>query len=424
MSAQQDEKKVSTILYIEDDPSSRRLVQRVLEGAGYRVLLASNGLDGIALAQRERPSLILMDINMPNFSGDMVATRMRITPGLEHTPIIAVTALTQPGYRERALIAGCDGYIPKPIDIDALPCQVEEYLGGRRDEVKSEEAGRYYTEYSQALVRRLETKIRELEEANRELRLLDKMKGDFITLTSHELRTPFTLVYGYSRLLQDAIEGATNTDTELVDLASSLISAVDRLGEVLNEILDLARIASGKISPALIPLELHRVVEQAIAKVRVVASDREVAIDLLGDDWPQVWADPIELQVAFGNILGNALKYTPDGGRVTISAARHGEYVEVAITDTGIGIDPDEQQFIFETFYTSGNTEFHTTSKTAFKGGGLGLGLAIAKRVIEAHKGRIWVESLGRDEDRCPGSTFHVLLSLDPRQADDGQAKT
>ena len=398
------------ILYIEDDVDSRRLIQRVLEEAGHQVVLASDGLSGIEAAQRELPALILMDINMPDLSGDMVATRLQATPGLEETPIVALTALTD--YRERALIAGCVGYISKPISVDRLAAQVDEYLAGRRDQVNDEEVTEYFTKYSQALVRKLEAKVRELEEANRELSRMDKMKNDFIALTSHEMRTPYALVYGYVRLLQDAIDAAQSPD--LASLAESLVAAADRLGEVVNEVLNLARVASGRITLALTQVRLLALVEEAAETVRQASKGRQITISVLGGEWPEMRADPNELKLALSNVIGNAVKYTPDGGSVTVSGAQYGEFAEVIIADTGIGIDPEEQGLIFEVFYTASDTELHSTSKTAFKGGGLGLGLAIAKTVIDAHKGRVWVESPGRNEQTCPGSTFHVLRPIDP----------
>ncbi len=398
------------ILYIEDDASSRRLVQKVLEEAGHEVVLASSGLSGIETAQRERPALILMDINMPDLSGDMVATRLRTTPGLEKTPVVALTALSD--FRERALVAGCVGYISKPIDIDALAAQVREYLNGRREAVDDEDIGQYAAEYTQSLVRRLEIKVRELEEANRELRRMDKIKNDFIALTSHELRTPFTLVCGYVDLLQDAFDPVK--DPETIFMVEGLGSAADRLGKVIDEILDLARVASGQVALSLEPVRLLGLIEEAAENVREASQSRQVAITVMGSDWPEMLANPTDLKMALGNVMGNAVKYTPDGGNVTVSSARYDSFVEVIITDTGIGIDPDEHGAIFEGFYTAGDTDLHTTSKTAFKGGGLGLGLAIAKSVVDAHNGRIWVESPGRDETTCPGSTFHMLLPINP----------
>ncbi|HJW84617.1 MAG TPA: response regulator, partial [Anaerolineae bacterium] len=123
------------ILYIEDDPDSRVLVKRVLESEGYRFLEAADGLSGIAIAQKHLPDLVLVDINLGSVSGHEVATKLKGLPATAHIPVVALTAATVRGDRERALVAGCDGYIAKPIDVDRLPEQVRQYLSGAHETV-------------------------------------------------------------------------------------------------------------------------------------------------------------------------------------------------------------------------------------------------------------------------------------------------
>jgi two-component system, cell cycle response regulator DivK len=190
----------TTILYIEDDPGSQILVQRTLAFAGYRVMVASCGIEGIDAAVREMPDLILMDINLPDLSGREVTTKLRGDERFRATPIVALTALSQAGEREKAIAAGASGYLTKPIDVDKLPDQVAHYLTGARDVAETGVLMEAHAAYNQEVVNRLESKLRELETSNAELRRLDKIKDDFIQLTAHELRTPLTLVYGYSRL--------------------------------------------------------------------------------------------------------------------------------------------------------------------------------------------------------------------------------
>ena len=123
------------ILYIEDDSNSRRLVQRILQAEGYEVYVAEDGLAGLELARQIHPALVLTDVNMGGMTGHEVATRLKEMPETKHAPVIAMTANTLQTDREIALVAGCDGYITKPIDIDALPGQIEQFLGGAREHV-------------------------------------------------------------------------------------------------------------------------------------------------------------------------------------------------------------------------------------------------------------------------------------------------
>lgn len=156
------------ILYVEDNQENVQLVRRILEAKGYLVVEAENGLAGIEMAKREHPDLILMDINLPDMDGYAAATRIKSTAGLSQTPIVALTANVMKGDRERTLTAGCDGYIPKPIDIREFSTQMEAFLKGRREAVPSEEEKAYLKEHSIRMVERLEQQIRDLTQADEE----------------------------------------------------------------------------------------------------------------------------------------------------------------------------------------------------------------------------------------------------------------
>jgi signal transduction histidine kinase len=425
------------ILYIDDDPVNRALVNRLLTTYNFYVREAETGLEGINLAQQDPPDLILMDINMPGLDGHETTTRMRGITVLQDTPIVAVTARTTRGERELALAAGCDGYIPKPIDVDNFPHQVISYLEGHKDTISKEERQHYLGKYSQKLVEHLETKIVELEEANTRLQKIDKVKSDFVTIAAHELRTPITLVYGYARLLQSAakeIEQDAFIEGSISDLAGRIFHSVNRLSEVVNDILNISLIEANEMRIVHKPVYLGEVINAALQELNPVKNERILNITLENlDNLPEISGDRQRLQQVFWNILSNAIKYTPDHGSILVKGwvalppdspskqemftvapihAKKGGVV-VMVKDTGIGIAPSEQKDIFDRFYIVGNTAYHSSSKTAFGGGGMGLGLSIARGIIAAHGGRIWVESAGRDEESNPGSTFYVLLPLD-----------
>lgn len=407
--------EAATILYIEDDNASRLLVQRVLSNHGYNIFVASEGLEGIALAREKKPQLILMDINLPNMDGREITTRLRSLPHFTNVPIVALTANNSPGSRELALAAGCTGFLTKPIDVAKFPQQVSDFLKGRSEPLTTDERNIHLQKHAQNLVERLENKIRELENANKRLRELDKMKSDFIILVSHELRTPLTLISGYAHLLEEQLHTVDSpiSPDSVKGIADGLNMGVQRMREVVNEIISVSRITSGNMELVLGPVYISDLIADLCTNLQAICDKRQLALNIGKlDNLPSIEGDSKRIKVALENVLGNAVKYTPDGGSIFIVARQVGNAIDLIIKDTGIGIPPEEQPRIFDQFYVLGNIEHHSTSKSAFQGGGLGLGLAIAKGIVEAHNGRIWVESKARDTENPPGSTFHILLPL------------
>ncbi len=404
------------ILYIEDDPASRMLVERALCFAGYQVLVAARGLEGIDLARREHPDLILTDINLPDLTGREVTTVLRSEAAFANTPIVALTAQTQRDQRDMSMVAGVSGYLTKPVDIEALPEQIEHYLRGARDSSLDTIAlAAARTQYMRELVERLEGRIRELETFNQSLLHLDKMKDIFIQLTAHELRTPLTLVYGYSRLLQDnpLVRNVIQQNPDTLALMQGMNDSIVRMQKIINEILTMSRIITNQIDLAIGMMDLGRIAMQVIEQFRQALQDRKLTLVFDPAEWPQrMQADWELMHLALANLLSNAIKYTPDGGTITMRTFVKDEQVKISIKDTGIGIAPEIQATIFERFQTTHNVQLHSTSKTAYRGGGIGLGLAICKGIVDAHGGRIWVESPGFDEQRFPGSEFIIEMPL------------
>src|SRR3989475_3231259 len=158
--------KKPKVLYIEDNRENRMLVRAVLEAAGYTIVEAEDGLAGIEAAIREEPALILLDINLPGVDGYEIVAILKSFPNLASTPVIAVTAYAMQGDRQRTLVAGCDGYLQKPINVDAFPRQVAEFLGGKRERVEGREEGVYLRELNQRLVYRLLNQVEELKRLN------------------------------------------------------------------------------------------------------------------------------------------------------------------------------------------------------------------------------------------------------------------
>ena len=408
--------KQVTVLYIEDDEASRNLVQRVLAYSGYKVIIATRALEGIDLAKKHQPDLILTDINLPDLSGREIIVRLRADPHLTVVPIVALTAQSHAFERDKTFVAGATGYITKPVDVETLITKLEGYLQGQRETIDAQAMQTAQQAYNRELVERLEANVRDLEASNRALRRLDQLKDDFIQLTAHELRTPLTTVYGYSRLVQTSptIQKLMAEDEEVNACLNGMIDSVDRLNRVISEIITISRVASGRIDLKLGPTELTDIVERIIVGYVQVLAQRKLVLKYVPADWPGAfYADGALLELAMSNLLSNAIKYTPDGGTITLDAQLvDDKLVRISVKDSGIGINPQDQQYIFDRFYTAGDTQLHSTSKTAFRGGGLGLGLAISRGIIEAHGGRLWVESECCDEVKLPGSIFYFEIPL------------
>jgi signal transduction histidine kinase len=273
------------------------------------------------------------------------------------------------------------------------------------------------TRFNELLERMVAERVEELNSAYSTLEKLDKNKSAFINIAAHELRTPLTVMKGYVGMLES--DQAVRTNESLHAAAQGVLRGTDRLSEIVNSMLDAARIDSQVLSPHFELTEFSAIAKFAQSEFRRDLEQRSLTFDV--DETiqrlPPFMADPLLLQKAVNNVVANSIKYTPDGGGVYLSGAtaaddRLGECVEIQIRDTGIGIDPANEKIIFEKLYQLGPVELHSSGRSKFKGGGPGLGLAIASGIIRAHQGRIWVESPGYDEENCPGSTFFIRIPL------------
>ncbi len=403
------------ILYIEDDGDSQRLIERILHNQGYDVSVASDGLEGVTAAQKIKPNLILMDINLPHIDGRAVTTRLRSLPDLVNIPIVALTADISDGSRELALAAGCVGFLNKPVDVDKFPQQIESFLQGYRHKLDDASHNLHLQRHAENVVEELESKIRELKKANKMLFKLDRMKSDFIVLASHELYTPLTLVSGYASLLGEQLHEEDMSLPNAKNVANLLNISIERMEQVMQEIMNVSRIAAGRLELSTGPIHFHLLIPNVVKSFSEISEERNLTIVV--EDLtvlPLIFGDGKYLKRAVANIIENGVKFTPDGGQIKISGRRLDQYVELVIQDTGIGIPVHERERIFEQFHTLGSIDHHSSSKSAFQGGGMGLGLTIANGIIEAHNGRIWVESSGLDEKNLPGSTFHIQIPIRP----------
>lgn len=406
-----------TVLNVEDTAENRHLVRRILESQGYQVVDAVNALDGIAKAAEVRPDLILMDINLPDLDGFTAVSRIRSFSYLSAVPIIALTARNVSDDRERARAIGCDGYLNKPIDVDQLITEIARHIEtGHTIEDATTQREYYLQEQNLVLIEKLERKISELQAAYDRLKHLEEAKSNFISVASHELRTPLTVIHSYTQMLESL--PVIQADEVASEMLAGVAKGANRLREIIGDMVSVIRMELAERTFDFAPVSVRNLIKTIEAEHASILAERNLTLKTeIANDLPMVNGDLKQLQSALARIVGNAIKYTPDGGLIAINAQlvekaglEEQAFIEIVITDTGVGIDLDKQKLIFDKFSTAENVALHSTSKTQFMGGGAGLGLTIAKGIIESHNGRIWVESDGHDPEKLPGSKFFILL--------------
>lgn len=258
--------------------------------------------------------------------------------------------------------------------------------------------------------------IEDLEKTNKVLRQLDRNKLEFIQVAAHELRTPLTVLKGYVDVLHSFPDIKENT--AISDVISGIAKGADRMHEVVNMMLDVTRMDDESLKIASVPVLVKQVIDKLVHDFEKDAAERNIEITThYAKEIPSINADPGMIQKALYHLIVNAIKYTPDGGKVMLSLhpinmESNEPGLEIVVKDTGIGLDSEHHELVFEKFYQVGGVAIHSSGKTNFKGGGPGLGLAIVYGVTRAHHGKVWVESTGCDEENFPGTTFYLQLPL------------
>ncbi len=259
----------------------------------------------------------------------------------------------------------------------------------------------------------------DLVHQNERLEVMDQVKSDFITIASHELRTPLTQVKGYADILSAMNEENALSQEQTREIVGHINRATMRLESLISAMLDASQIDVEGMQLIFMETRIDTIVRLALEPLNQAIRERRISFTTQNlENLPTVQADFKRLVQTFTNLLGNALKYTPDHGSILVEGSLipsedgKNDYIEVVIIDSGIGIDPKYHELIFEKFFRIGDPQLHSTGSTKFKGAGPGLGLPIAKGVIAAHEGHIWVESDGEDEKRLPGSRFHLTLPV------------
>jgi len=232
-------------------------------------------------------------------------------------------------------------------------------------------------------------------QAVEQLERLNRAKSEFVSIVSHEFRTPLTGIQGFSEMMRDEELGLE----EMREYAGDINKDAQRLNRMIDEMLDLDRMESGRMTIHPEPMDLNAVVEEAVGRVRPNAPNHTLTVELQSD-LPRIKADADRLTQVTSNLLNNAVKYSPTGGRITVTTRAEGDQLRLDVRDEGLGIPAEALETIFERY---SRVDSQATKDIP----GTGLGLPIVRQIVQLHGGKVWAESeLGR------GSVFHVLLPL------------
>ncbi|MBI2216237.1 MAG: hybrid sensor histidine kinase/response regulator [Candidatus Rokubacteria bacterium] len=392
----------SLVLNVDDYAPGRYARTQVLRGAGFDVAEAASGGETLSLASRCEPALVVLDVNLPDMSGYDVCRRLKADPRTAMTPVIQVSAtFTHGSDRATGLEAGADAYLTEPLEPRVLLATVGTLLRTRQALVEAEKA-RAEAEAARADAERARA---DAEAARADAEATNRSKDEFIAMLSHELRGPLNTLVGWTRLLASGRLEPWRESRALDALARS-IQALTRL---TDDLLDVSRIVNGKLPLDVRPLDLGAVIAAAIDGVRDAADAKGVVIGTsIDSEATAVAGDAHRLQQVVWNLLSNAVKFTAPEGRVDVRLENHGQEVAIVVADTGIGIAPEFLPHVFERFQQAESGEL--------RHGGLGLGLAIVRHLVEAHGGHVHAHSEGAGQ----GAAFTVVLRRDvaaPRAA-------
>ena len=412
------------ILIVDDLPEKRLAYGAILEGIEAEVIMAASGEDALKRVLEGEFAVILLDVNMPGMDGLETAELLRQHRNARHTPIILVTAFADDVQSARGYELGVVDYIQVPVVAPMMRAKVGVFLdlfltraalAGANQDLESRVAQRTAellrsNERLQAEVEerlRAENEREELLGRERLLRghaeELSRLKDEFLATMSHELRTPLNAIFGWITLLRTGrLDEATQA--RALETIERNARAQKRLVE---DLLDVSRIVTGKLGLELADVEPRRVLQGAIATMQPAAEAKEVRIvPALGEVTGVIRGDPARLQQVVCNLLSNAIKFTAPGGRIDVELGRSGDKVQISVTDTGQGIKPEFLPHVFERFRQEDGSIVR-------RHGGLGLGLAIVRHLVELHSGTVEAQS---DGEGC-GARFLVWLPLHTAKA-------
>lgn len=365
-----------TVLQIDSDPVSSERMARTLRAGGYSTMRAQTGLDGVEIARKSVPDVVIVCAPLPDLDAHTVTLRLRAIPSWTDRAIVIVddTADVQ-----AALAVGASGHIRRDAPPAVLVRDLGRYVRGVRERPDQSSEFRL-RKFSQRIAADLEVRMRALIAANRDLEHLGRVRTEFLRNVSHELATPITPAIGYVELLRNGSLGPLNPGQQSV--LDSLAQSLDRLQHVTGVMREVSALENHELKPRFSVFNLGRFVKtfretwESRAQLDVVSVGTET----------EVVGDAALLGRALGRVVENAVKFGGPNVRVGVRFDADDERVRFVVTDTGSGIPPERLERLGDLFH-------QVDGSPTRRYGGVGLGLAYAKRVMHAHDGTLVVES-------------------------------
>jgi len=384
------------VLLVDDRPDKLLALESVLADGDHRVVTARSGEEALRALLHEEFAVILLDVHMPRLDGFETATLIRNRPSTEKVPIIFMTAIGDVGAGlSRGYALGAVDYIQLPVQPQVLKAKVAVFVDlYRKRELVREQGEKRLLREAEEQSHRFE--LLRAQQAREAAERENQVKDQFLATLSHELRAPLTPILGWTSMLRSG-----QVPKESVGHALEVIERNARMqSRLIEDLLDVSRIISGKLRAEKKALDLRAVVEKGIETVQSLADERKIRVEVrLADSPVRVAGDVGRLQQVVWNLASNAVKFGHEGGRVEVEVQGSASEARLVVRDDGAGIGPEFLPHVFERFSqaSSGSTRLH---------GGLGLGLTIVRHIVEAHGGMVRAESAGPGL----GATFTVTL--------------
>jgi two-component system sensor histidine kinase/response regulator len=353
-----DEKKL-TVLLVDDTKENINVLRKTLDPEGYNLGVALNGEKALELVTKLRPDLILLDIMMPGIDGFETCRRIKENPETKDIAIIFITAKNETEDIVKGFSLGAVDYINKPF-------RQEEVLSRVRNHIN--------------LVRL----NRKILKQNDELKELNDIKNKFLNVTTHDLRGSLTTINGYLDLfLLDGMEISPQEGKELISLMKE---SSDGMLHLVNNLLDVATVESGEINLVLQANPIFTLLKQKLEVQKIVAKKKEIEVNANLEDVGNAIFDSQRVIQVFDNLVSNAIKYSDNNSKILVSLIGGNGFAKVSVKDSGPGISESELENIFSAFSNKRRRNGNNQN-------GSGLSLLISKKIIEAHKGKLTVES-------------------------------